>query len=80
MSVLVSAKERESAQACQLISTVILTLKIAVIGQLASLMLAIGAAVASGGVASAGVLLAKRVAGEAIQRLIEGAVAELLAQ
>ncbi len=68
------------AQACQLIATIILTLKIAVITQLASLALAIGGAISSGGLATAGVLVAKRLASEAIQRLIEGAVAELLAE
>ena len=66
------------AGACEGMSVLVLALKGVVIGHLVTLALAISAAVATGGLGAAAVLVAKQVAKEAIGLAISEAVNQLL--
>ncbi|SDD25377.1 WXG100-like domain-containing protein [Auraticoccus monumenti] len=65
-------------QACSAGARIVVTVKLAVIGQLATLAVAIAGAVASGGLASAAVLIAREVARRLVDAAIGLAVAEIL--
>lgn len=58
-------------QACTIGASIVMTVKLAVMAQLTTLAVAIAGAIASGGLASAGVLMAREVA----RRLVDAAIA-----
>ncbi|WP_456298106.1 WXG100-like domain-containing protein [Auraticoccus cholistanensis] len=66
------------AQVCSVVASIVVTVKLAVIAQLGTLAVAIAGAVASGGLASAAVLVAREVARRLIDAAIGLAVAEIL--
>lgn len=70
----------QMATACEVVAGIIVGVKVAVMGQLVILAAAIIAAVASGGVGSPGVAIARQIGQEIVSAAIEAAVMDLLSE